>query len=230
VDHDELGALLEANTAALRAGGAVVERMGVAWPTTADRIREVESALGLTLPASFREILTTVAAGVDWTWRTNRRFPAPFAGIESGRLHWSIDTLVDTHRAYQGWVDACFADPDDPYDAIWHGKLGFAAAPNGDGLALDLDPDRSGAVVHLSHDDGAGHGYVLADSLGDLLDRWVPLACPGPEDWQWLPFVPRDEGPIDPTCPAARRWIELVGLPDDPPRTELGDDWVPHPR
>jgi len=44
-------------------------------------------------------------------------------------------------------------------------------------LAVDLDPDRSGVIAYLSHGDGEGHGCVLALSLTDLLDRWMPLAA-----------------------------------------------------
>lgn len=53
----------------------------------------------------------------------------------------------------------------------------------------------------------------------DLVHRWAPLACPGSEDWQWLPFVPWDEGPIDPTCANAVSWSELMGLRSDSIRT-----------
>ena len=153
-------------------------------------------------------------------------FDVPFGGIFSGGLDWSLHGLVEQHRDYQEWVDECFSDPEEPYDAIWHDTLGFAHAPNGDCIAVDLTPGRVGEVVYLSHDDGEGHGYVLAQSLDDLLDRWVPLACPGPEDWQWLSFVPFDFGPIDPAGENGLAWRQLLGLSAAPPRTppSVADD------
>ncbi|MDP3208918.1 MAG: hypothetical protein Q8M65_07200, partial [Rhodoglobus sp.] len=146
-------------------------------------------------------------------------FGPPFQELFRGGLDWSLRGLVDQHQGCREWVDQCFSDPSHPYDAIWHRKLGFARVPNGDMLAFDLDPRRSGAIVYLSHDDGGGHGYVLAASLIELLDRWVPLACPGPEDWQWLPFVPFGEGPIDPAGENGVAWRKLMGLTAAPPCT-----------
>lgn len=105
-----------------------------------------------------------------------------------------------------------FPDPDDPYDRVWHHKLPFMEVGNGDYLALDLDRDARGRVIYLSHDDGEGHGRAMAASFEDLLVRWIPLACPGAEDWQWLPFCSRPDGGIDPWSEAAREWTALVGL------------------
>ncbi len=219
MDNAELRDLLDDHADVLRARGFDVRAVDVAPPATSEEVDIVEASLGLVLPASSRSALTTLSAKIDWSWWTDRRFPPPYDGIFSGELRWSLDTLVEIQVDYRGWVDACFSNPDDPYDVVWHNKLAFLQVPNGDQFAIDLDPASAGAVVYLSHDDGEGHGYVLADSLADLVDRWAPLACPGSEDWQWLPFVPWDEGPIDPTCPTARGWIELIGLRDDPPRT-----------
>lgn len=219
MDDGELRRRLEGHSEVLRQRGFEVRALEVSSPATAASVAEVEALLGLALPASFRWALTTVAASVSWYWWTDKDLPEPFHQIFSGELSWSIDTLVETNGAYRSWVNEVFADPADSYNAVWHDKLGFLAVANGDFLAVDLAPDVAGRVVYLSHDDGEGHGYVLANSLEDLVDRWVPLACPGAEDWQWLPFVPWDEGPIDPTCPLARDWIELLDLPSDPPRT-----------
>ncbi len=221
VDAAELRFALESHTAALAAGGLEVDPPEVGEPATHAEIDEVEARLGFPIPSTLREAFVSVARSVRWSWRSlhDDPFDGPFEGIFSGGLDWSLDGLVAGHHDYVDWVENCFSNPDDPYDAVWHRKLGFAHVPNGDIISVDLDPQQTGAIVYLSHDDGEGHGYVLADSLGDLLDRWVPLACPGPEDGQWLPFVPHDFGPIDPAGDNGSAWRQLIGLTAAPPRT-----------
>jgi hypothetical protein len=76
--------------------------------------------------------------------------------------------------------------------------VAFADVGNGDLLALDLAAGAASAVVYLSHDGGEGHGYRLASDFAHLLHRWMPLACTGGEDWQWLPFTTSPTSEIDP--------------------------------
>jgi cell wall assembly regulator SMI1 len=214
MNRDELKVALDSHSAALESHGLEVCPAIVEGPAAAAELDEVESRLGFELPPSFRGALETLSGEVHWSWRDRREdaeFPEPFSQIFSGELDWSVATIVERHKYYQGWVDECFSNPDDPYDAEWHGKLGFFY-DSGDVVAVDLAPDRLGEIVYLSHDDGEGHGYVMARSLADLVNRWVPLACPGAGDWQWLPFVSYDLGPIDPCCPNAGRWRSLLGL------------------
>jgi pimeloyl-ACP methyl ester carboxylesterase len=115
-----------------------------------------------------------------------------------------------SHR--RSWVEEVFPDPSDPYDAVWHDKLAYADVGNGDLLALDLGREANGAVVYLSHDDGEGHGYRLASDFADLLRRWVPLACAGGEDWQWLPFTTSPTSEIDPNGANGLLWRNALGL------------------
>jgi len=53
---------------------------------------------------------------------------------------------------------------------------------------------------------------VLGADLIDFLRRWTPLGCPGPEDWQWLPFTSKGTTMLDPDGEAARAWRETLGL------------------
>jgi hypothetical protein len=99
-------------------------------------------------------------------------------------------------------------DPDDPYDRVWHGKYPLLRVPNGDLVAVDAD----GQVVYLSHDDGEGHGYVLGQDVFDFLERWTALGCPGPEDWQWLPFTSGSDQGLDPEGENGRSWRAWFGI------------------
>ncbi|MBO9701771.1 MAG: hypothetical protein J7604_16310 [Sporocytophaga sp.] len=51
-----------------------------------------------------------------------------------------------------------------------------------------MEPNNYGKIVYLGHDDGEGHGYIMANSFSDLLNKWTKLGCVGGEDWQWLPL------------------------------------------
>jgi hypothetical protein len=93
---------------------------------------------------------------------------------------WAIDRgLRPEERAT--WERDYSPDPDEAYHRVWHEKLAFHRVRNGDLLAMD----DIGRVGYFSHDGGARHGVAMAESFTGLLERWLPLCCPGPEDWQW---------------------------------------------
>jgi len=183
-------------------------------PATEAELVEVERQLGFALPPSLREVLAAVSSHVEFRWFApkDRRFAEPFNQNFSGDIHWSLPLLVQFARDKQQWIETVFKNPDDPYDRVWHNKLAFHEVGNGDYLAIDLDEPSSGRVVYLSHDDGQGHGHTLAASFADLLRRWVPLGCPGAEDWQWMPFTENLSSPINPACANARQWRDLLQL------------------
>jgi len=183
-------------------------------PASADQVNAIEERLGCKLPTSLRRVLTTAASRVEFAWFTppGHTFPDPFRQVFSGSLSWSLDDLLDLMTAVRGWIENAFPDPSDSYDRVWHHKLPFMEVGNGDYLALDMNQDGEGRVIYLSHDDGEGHGRVMAASFEELLARWIPLACPGAEDWQWLPFCPGPDVGIDPSSAAASEWIALVHL------------------
>ena len=183
-------------------------------PASSDEIAALESRLGRELPPSLASLLQIYSHRVEFSWFApdNVEFPKPFQSNFSGDLHWSLESVEQIDSDKSGWISEVFPNPDDTYDAIWHDKLAFYDVGNGDYLAVDLSPDRYEEVVYLSHDDGAGHGHALAPNVIELLQRWVPLACAGGEDWQWLPFTDGRQGPINPDGDAAGRWRWILGL------------------
>jgi len=177
-------------------------------PATEPELRALEVNLGHPLPSSLRGVLGFVSRRVEFRWfaPAGNAYPTPLHQNFSGDLHWSLALLRQFKTDKDQWIETVFNNPDDKYDRVWHNKLAFHEVGNGDYLALDLAPSTHGQVVYLSHDDGEGHGYVMADSFADLLDRWVPLACTGAEDWQWLPFTNGESTRIDPECVSANQW------------------------
>jgi hypothetical protein len=51
-----------------------------------------------------------------------------------------------------------------------------------------------------------------AENFEALLARWIPLACAGGEDWQWLPFAKSKTSMLDSQCENAREFRSLLGL------------------
>ena len=188
-----------------------------AEPAGARDVEILEADLGFDLPQAFKRLLVHVSSHVEFRWFApeSRDFPAPMNQCFSGDLHWSLDFVRQFNADKDSWIRECFPNPSDGYDRVWHDKLAFYEVGNGDYLAFDLSLGSRGQVVYLSHDDGEGHGHVLAKDAIDLVQRWARLACVGGEDWQWLPFKRDRDVALDPDCANASQWRQLLGLPPD---------------
>lgn len=183
-------------------------------PASEYEIRAIEQSLGLRLPVSLRQALLLFSRKVRFRWFLPKGFELSpeLRQVFSGDCHWSPEWLIQFNSDKEGWIREVFPDPNDPYDAVWHGKLAFHEVGNGDYLAIDTAEGSGGAVVYLSHDDGSGHGMQIAANFQDFLVRWTRLGCVGGEDWQWLPFVAPSGGYLDPNCPNARSFRRLLSL------------------
>jgi hypothetical protein len=205
--------LLSDTLGVLASSGFDARELIFAEPAGPRDIELLEADLGFQIPEVFKRLLTHVSSHVEFRWFApdGHDFPAPMHQCFSGDLHWSLDFVRQFNANKDSWIRECFPDQSNKYDRIWHDKLAFYEVGNGDYLALDLSPERRGQVVYLSHDDGEGHGHVLANDPIDLLQRWVPLACVGGEDWQWLPFKRDKDSALDPDGVNAHQWRQLLG-------------------
>lgn len=205
--------------AALAASRAHGQRDDTAWgagrvvvgpPASIEEIVAIEEASGTPMPHGVRRLFLA-ARSVEAVWHFADAIEPPheFREIFAGECMWSLDRVVDEVEDYQQWVAEAFPDSDDPYCAVWHGKYPLLHVANDDRIALDPD----GRIVYLSHDDGEGHGYVLGQDPFDFLDAWTRLGCPGPEDWQWLPFVAAGGKGLDPDSEPGIAWRAWFGIP-----------------
>ena len=174
----------------------------------------IEKKLNQRIPEDFRNTLLTLSAHCELCWFLPDEYilPENLSGIFSGNLHWGTKFIVDFNENKDSWIREVFPDPADEYDKIWHNKFVFQEVGNGDYLGIDLNKDDYGKIVYLSHDDGEGHGYKMANSFSELLKNWVKIGCVGAEDWQWLPFTKDKESGILADCENARQWRKLIGL------------------
>lgn len=183
-------------------------------PASESAIRQIEKKLNFSLPADFRNILLTVSANCEFKWFLPKNFVLPdqLRSIFCGEIHWGLDFSVQFNKDKDEWVKDVFPDIEDEYDKVWHNKFAFQEVGNGDYISIDLAPDNYGKIIYLSHDDGDGHGYTMANSFYDLLRNWTKLGCVGGDDWQWLPFCENKTSGIDPDCANAKLWYKAIGL------------------
>ncbi len=197
------------------------ERMGgdarplqVAPPATPDEVAAAEAALGVTLPLSFRAALLEFSARVEMNWSLpdNQKPPVEFTDVSYCENSWGLPQLLDSEALRRNWIEGVYTNLNDPYDLIWHNKLGFSSVGNGDVLAFDLSVTDDAPVVYLSHDGGEGHGHRLGDSFADFTERGSLLGCPGNDLWAMMPFLPNAMSGLDPHGENAQKWRQWFGL------------------
>ena len=205
---------LEAFIAHMRTLGANPTDCKFDPPASAEAVQQIEAELGYPLPGEFKQILLTVSGHVEFRWFLPDEITLPDAlrGVFSGALHWGLEWILPCNQSKDSWISRVFPNSEDPYDRVWHQKFVFQEVGNGDYLSIDLAPDSYGKIIYLSHDDGKGHGYMMAPSFSALLESWTTLGCVGAEDWQWLPFCANATDGIDPDCPNALLWKQTIGI------------------
>jgi hypothetical protein len=183
-------------------------------PATNSDITDIEKSLTFQIPDDFKNVLLTVSSHCEFKWFLPDDFPLPeqLRQIFSGELHWGLNFILQFNESKDGWIKKVFPDIDNEYDKVWHNKFVFQEVGNGDYISIDLEPGNYGKIVYLSHDDGEGHGYIMANSFSELLSNWTKLGCVGGEDWQWLPFYKNQTTGIDPNCENAKLWRNTIGL------------------
>lgn len=119
-----------------------VEDVRMEAPATETEIEEVERALGVRLPASFRTTLLEYASSFSFYWFLDDDFklPVQFRGIFSGTLEWGLELLQQCEEERKGWVENVFPNVEDSYDAVWHNKLAFLAVVPRSGSGCTLRP------------------------------------------------------------------------------------------
>lgn len=194
--------------------GGKVQEIIMKNPATKEQLASVEQKLGVFLPESFRDVLLNFSAEFSFRWffPDDLKLSHKYREIFSGTPNWSLNTLVEIDAGRKGWIEHVFPNPEDDYDKVWHNKLAFLEVGNGDYFAFDLNEDGTYPIVYLSHDDGEGHGYIIAKNFIELIDNWSRICFVGSEDWQWLPFVQSSESGILPDSDSAIEFRKLLEI------------------
>ena len=176
---------------------------------------ELETRIQFPIPPSLRVVFLQYSKKIEfYGWLPDKiNLPDSLRKVFSACFDVSLEEVERAEKSRKGWVENCFANPDDPYDNIWHNKLGFMNVANGDVIAFDLSDEKEDKrVVYLSHDDGEGHGYILGNNFEDYFSKLLLIGACGNEDWQMLPFISDSISGINPNCDNAKIYREIIGL------------------
>ncbi|WP_182540344.1 SMI1/KNR4 family protein [Fontibacillus panacisegetis] len=194
--------------------GGEVQEIVIQDPATENQIELVEHHLGIALPNSFKHVLLNFSSDFSFRWflPDNLELLNKFRGIFSGRPNWNLHQIIEIDEGRRGWVEHVFPNPEDEYDKVWHNKLAFMEVGNGDYFAFDLSEQGEYPIVYLSHDDGEGHGFIIANNFIDFINNWSRIGFVGTEDWQWMPFVESKQSGINPDGASAIEFRELMNF------------------
>jgi cell wall assembly regulator SMI1 len=203
--------------------GAEIEPLVIGPPATERDLARVESALGMSIPESFRKVLTKFSANVDLRWQfpDSTELCEDLREIAWGMLSWSLEAIATTYEAYQGWIDNVFPDIADPYDCVWHNRFPVLEVGNGDFVAIALSGDDAGAVIYLDHEGSIFNGCRLAENFEDFVDRYIALGCAGPDGWTLEVFVGDPDLGLQTDCPHAKLWRAYLYGSDAPEQTDI---------
>lgn len=214
MDYGLIRDRIKAITSRIKEIDGEVQEFIIDEPATLEQIIKTEELLGVKLPESFKKVLKEFSGNFSLRWflPDNMEQPNEFKDIFCGTPHWSLERLSQFEEDRMGWIENVFPNPEDEYDMVWHNKLAFCEVGNGDYLAFDMNNSEDAPIVYISHDDGEGHGYKMANNFVEFIDNWSKLAFVGCEDWQWLPFTTSPESGIMAEGEAAKRFRDWLGL------------------
>lgn len=184
-------------------------------PASEEEILKTEKQAGVRLPTELREFLSHFSKHCEFYAFFSDKIELPYELRElfSAYLLISMDEIINAEGSRKDWLENCFPNQDDPYDKVWHNKLGIMTVANGDVIALDIGINAENPpVIYLSHDDGDGHGAILGKTFNHFLEALLQVGCCGNEDWQMLPFCKDSQSGIDPSCNNAIKYRQIIGI------------------
>lgn len=214
MDYQKISELLLKLKSAYESIGAETELV-VEDPASITEVEAVENRFEKKLPLQIRNFFLQYSRKCEFTaWLPDDfELPDELDEIFSANFLISLEEFADAENARKGWVEGCFTNEEDEYDAVWYHKLGFMNVPNGDVIAFDMKENETNPpVVYLSHDDGEGHGYILGKDFDTYFEQLLLVGACGNEDWQMLPFCLDAQSGIVSECENAKEYRGIIGL------------------
>lgn len=214
MDYKKIGELLSKVKCAYDSIGAETV-LEIEEPASIAEVEELENRLERKLPLQIKDFFLNYSRRCEFSAFLPDDFELPdeLEEIFSATFLISLEEFADVEDARKGWIEDCFTDEEDEYDAVWYHKLGFMHVANGDIIAFDIKEDESNPpVVYLSHDDGDGHGYILGKDFDTYFEQLLLVGACGNEDWQMLPFCLDAQSGIVSDCENAKEYRKIIGL------------------
>ncbi|MGR5994546.1 SMI1/KNR4 family protein [Bacillus cereus] len=214
MDYELLKERIEIITSRIKYIGGEVQEVCIDEPSSLEQIIQVEEKLGIKLPNSFKKVLLEFSGNFSLRWflPDDVELPNEFTDIFLRNTPLEFKSLSEFEKERKDLVDEVFSNLDDEYDVVWHNKLAFCEVGNGDYLAFDMKDDIDAPIIYLSHDDGEGHVYKIANNFIEFIENWSRVAFVGCEDWQWLPFTTSFESGINPDDEPAKKFRNCLEL------------------
>jgi hypothetical protein len=214
----DIPATLSRTRDAIASLGGDVATFEIGPPATVQDVVEIERRIERDIPQALRRVLLEQSAGLRFSWTVERRAPVPkiFRNDLAGSIELTLSELPTDMVNWFGWRDA-FEYPEEyglPTDLTvqdYEELFPLVAAVNGDQIVVaDPTNNPSDAVMYLNHEAGDFNFVILADTLEDFLNTWIPLGCPGPEWWELAPFIDTKTLKLSLNTRLSRAWLRTL--------------------
>ncbi|XWN33903.1 MAG: SMI1/KNR4 family protein [Devosia sp.] len=182
-------------------------------PASLNDIERVETELGLRLPGSLRDIFQHHSSRIEFCWQLPDDFRRPRILDETfgGRFSLALSEIprIENDRRIRTEI---LSELNPDYESAWHSKLAVMDGYPNDFYGFNLKSHVGDELYYLSYNDFEAEFYMLGVDFADFLRRWTAIGCPGPEDWQWMPFTTGPTSLLQPDSEIANIWRRLIGL------------------
>lgn len=217
MDYKKIDELLLKLKNAYESIGAETELV-VEEPASLMEVELMENRMKRKLPIQIREFFLQYSKNCKfWAWLPDEfELPKELCQIFSAYFSISLEEIALAEDEREMWVESCFPNEEDVYDAIWHHKLGFMEVSNGDIIAFDTKENEiNPPVVYLSHDGDNSHGYILGKDFNTYFEQLLLVGACGNECWQVEPFFLDAQSGIVSDCENAKEYRRRIGLQID---------------
>lgn len=191
---------------------SITQKPIIKRPASDRLIRKIQHQIGQTIPEDLKTLFR-MSRQVEFGYQFDETLSEEFSQNFSGEISWSLKDLPKQMKDFKDWIDA-FLDPEyndlteiEKYREEWKNMIPFIQVPNGDIIAVNLDPSE---VIYFSHEGDNMHGKVLGKSLWEFLDFYSKVGFAGSEDWQLEPFFDFGKNEMITQGQKVERFINLL--------------------
>ena len=191
---------------------SITQKPIVKRPASDRLINKIQNKIGQTIPEDLKTLFR-MSRQVEFGYQFDETLSEEFRQNFSGEISWSLKELPNRIKEFKQWIDA-FLDPEfndvseiEKCREEWENMIPLMWVPNGDVIAVNLDPSE---VVYFSHEGDDMHGKVLGKSLWEFLDFYSRVGFAGSEDWQLEPFFYFNKNEMITQGEKVERFIKLL--------------------